>query len=110
MDTSHPFPTFVVPTPAGGDFPDDEAAMFKLLALGMRYGCEYIDMECCWSLEARTAFLQYKQAVYPGRLGVCVGGLQFFLALSSLSLTHTLSVRALTKQIHSVTPLPQAAE
>jgi len=50
----------------GGDFPDDEVAMFKVMALGLRYGCEYIDMECCWSIESRYAFLRYKESMYAG--------------------------------------------
>ena len=33
----------------GGMFPDDaENAMFELLQLGIRLGCEYVDVECGW--------------------------------------------------------------
>jgi pentafunctional AROM polypeptide len=33
----------------GGMFPDDaEDAMFELLQLGIRLGCEYVDVECGW--------------------------------------------------------------
>lgn len=42
----------------GGAFPDDEHSIFELLRLGVRYGCEYVDMESHWALQARTAFLQ----------------------------------------------------
>lgn len=34
----------------GGMFPDDaEDAMFELLQLGIRLGCEYVDVECGWN-------------------------------------------------------------
>eukprot|EP00912_Choanoflagellata_sp_UC4_P000720 UC4_evm1s449 len=41
----------------GGSFPDDERAAFELMVLGLRFGCEYVDVECCWSLDTRTTFL-----------------------------------------------------
>eukprot|EP00045_Choanoeca_perplexa_P015942 m.207861 g.207861 ORF g.207861 m.207861 type:complete len:1320 (+) comp17124_c0_seq5:4748-8707(+) len=33
----------------GGKFTGDEAAYFELLSLGLRLGCELIDVEACWS-------------------------------------------------------------
>ncbi|KAI9274239.1 EPSP synthase-domain-containing protein [Sporodiniella umbellata] len=36
-----------------GTFSDqDEKSMFELLAWGLRWGCEYLDVEICWSPEA----------------------------------------------------------
>ncbi|CAI5743214.1 unnamed protein product [Hyaloperonospora brassicae] len=40
----------------GGAFPDgeeNEQKMFELLQLGVRLGCEFVDMETCWSRKAR---------------------------------------------------------
>ncbi|TYZ61732.1 hypothetical protein PybrP1_012406 [[Pythium] brassicae (nom. inval.)] len=42
----------------GGAFPDDdEPGMFRLLALGVRLGCEFVDVETCWSRAARAQLL-----------------------------------------------------
>lgn len=42
----------------GGAFPDDdEVGMFQLLALGVRLGCEFVDVETCWSRAARSQLL-----------------------------------------------------
>lgn len=46
----------------GGSFPDgQEAAMFELLQLGVRLGCEFVDMETCWSRAAREKLLAQRQ-------------------------------------------------
>lgn len=46
----------------GGAFPDDdEAKMFELLALGVRVGCEFVDVETCWSRPARDALLRSRR-------------------------------------------------
>jgi pentafunctional AROM polypeptide len=38
----------------GGSFPDGaEDKMFELLQLGVRLGCEFVDVETCWSQQAR---------------------------------------------------------
>lgn len=38
----------------GGSFPDGaEKQMFDLLQLGVRLGCEFVDVETCWSRQAR---------------------------------------------------------
>ncbi|DAZ95245.1 TPA: hypothetical protein N0F65_002357 [Lagenidium giganteum] len=45
----------------GGRFPDkDEARMFALLRLGVRLGCEFVDMECgpSWSRAAREQLVR----------------------------------------------------
>eukprot|EP00667_Euglena_gracilis_P001208 EG_transcript_1208 len=41
----------------GGKFPEDEQRVFDLLHHGVRLGCEYVDMETCWSLQARGQLL-----------------------------------------------------
>ncbi|KAF1326634.1 3-phosphoshikimate 1-carboxyvinyltransferase, partial [Globisporangium splendens] len=42
----------------GGAFPDDdEATMFQLLHLAVRLGCEFVDVETCWSRKARDELL-----------------------------------------------------
>lgn len=38
----------------GGTFAGSEEEMFRLLSLGVRAGCEYIDVEACWSPSARS--------------------------------------------------------
>lgn len=42
----------------GGGFDGDEAAFFKLLSLGPRTGCAFVDVEANWSEAARQAFLK----------------------------------------------------
>eukprot|EP00668_Euglena_longa_P033180 GGOE01042710.1.p1 GENE.GGOE01042710.1~~GGOE01042710.1.p1 ORF type:complete len:1501 (+),score=423.57 GGOE01042710.1:568-4503(+) len=44
-------------TGQGGRFPEDEQRVFDLLRHGIRLGCEYVDMETCWSLQARGQLL-----------------------------------------------------
>ncbi|CEG36095.1 3-phosphoshikimate 1-carboxyvinyltransferase [Plasmopara halstedii] len=47
----------------GGAFPDgkeNEKKMFELLQLGVRLGCEFVDMETCWSHKAREQFLLHR--------------------------------------------------
>ncbi|RLN59111.1 hypothetical protein BBJ29_003958 [Phytophthora kernoviae] len=47
----------------GGAFPDGEAheqKMFELLQLGVRLGCEFVDMETCWSRKAREQLLAHR--------------------------------------------------
>lgn len=42
----------------GGAFPDgDEKKMFELLQFGIRLGCEFVDVETCWSRKAREHLL-----------------------------------------------------
>uniref|UniRef100_M4BYJ7 Pentafunctional AROM polypeptide n=1 Tax=Hyaloperonospora arabidopsidis (strain Emoy2) TaxID=559515 RepID=M4BYJ7_HYAAE len=44
----------------GGAFPDGEEheqKMFELLRLGVRLGCEFVDMETCWSPKAREQLM-----------------------------------------------------
>lgn len=42
----------------GGGFPDgEEEKMFQLLAFGVRLGCEFVDVETCWSRKAREHLL-----------------------------------------------------
>ncbi|TMW57787.1 hypothetical protein Poli38472_014390 [Pythium oligandrum] len=42
----------------GGGFPDDqEALMMELLSLGIRLGCEFVDVETCWSVAARRRLI-----------------------------------------------------
>jgi pentafunctional AROM polypeptide len=43
-----------------GKFPEDEAKMFDLLHYGVRLGCEFVDMETCWSCQARDKLLANK--------------------------------------------------
>ncbi|KAI8333179.1 EPSP synthase-domain-containing protein [Chlamydoabsidia padenii] len=44
-----------------GTFPDgDEAGMFDLLAWGLRWGCEYVDMETIWSTSAMESLVANK--------------------------------------------------
>lgn len=45
------------PGSQGGKFPEDEQRVFDLLHHGVRLGCEYVDMETCWSLQARGQLL-----------------------------------------------------
>eukprot|EP00002_Diphylleia_rotans_P020009 TRINITY_DN3877_c1_g2_i7.p1 TRINITY_DN3877_c1_g2~~TRINITY_DN3877_c1_g2_i7.p1 ORF type:complete len:1452 (+),score=294.87 TRINITY_DN3877_c1_g2_i7:52-4407(+) len=47
----------------GGAFQGDEAQFLALVDIGLRLGCEFIDMETCWSLAAQKSILQ--------RRGVC---------------------------------------
>eukprot|EP00658_Telonema_sp_P-2_P041011 TRINITY_DN29326_c0_g1_i1.p1 TRINITY_DN29326_c0_g1~~TRINITY_DN29326_c0_g1_i1.p1 ORF type:complete len:448 (+),score=68.88 TRINITY_DN29326_c0_g1_i1:222-1565(+) len=49
----------------GGDFEDDEAKYFELMILGLKFGCEYVDLECCWSRENRNAYLHLIKEEYP---------------------------------------------
>ena len=45
----------------GGMFPDDaEDAMFELLQLGIRLGCEYVDVECGWDTSKTQALVDSK--------------------------------------------------
>lgn len=47
----------------GGAFPDGEnheQRMFELLQLGVRLGCEFVDMEMCWSRKAREQLLSHR--------------------------------------------------
>ncbi|KAF4139019.1 Shikimate / quinate 5-dehydrogenase [Phytophthora infestans] len=47
----------------GGAFPDGEEhekKMFELLQLGVRLGCEFVDMETCWSRKAREQLLAHR--------------------------------------------------
>ncbi|RLN89902.1 hypothetical protein BBJ28_00010921 [Nothophytophthora sp. Chile5] len=51
-------------TGQGGGFPDGtdhEQNMFELLHLGVRLGCEFVDMETCWSVKAREHLLAQRQ-------------------------------------------------
>jgi 3-dehydroquinate dehydratase type I len=50
----------------GGDFPDDEQAALLLMMTGIRFGVEYLDLEACWSKEARDAFLTVAKQALPG--------------------------------------------
>lgn len=45
----------------GGAFSDqDEQGMFELLKWGLRWGCEYVDVEICWTPETIEQLLQSK--------------------------------------------------
>ncbi|CAH0473101.1 unnamed protein product [Peronospora belbahrii] len=47
----------------GGAFPDGEEheqKMFELLQLGVRLGCEFVDMETCWSSKARENLMAHR--------------------------------------------------
>lgn len=44
----------------GGAFGGTEGDLFALLRLGIRLACEYVDVECCWSLAQRTGLLQHR--------------------------------------------------
>ncbi|KAE9312852.1 Pentafunctional AROM polypeptide [Phytophthora fragariae] len=47
----------------GGAFPDGaehEQKMFELLQLGVRLGCEFVDMETCWSRKAREQLVAHR--------------------------------------------------
>ncbi|TDH65363.1 hypothetical protein CCR75_002996 [Bremia lactucae] len=47
----------------GGAFPDGvehESKMFELLHLGVRVGCEFVDMETCWSRKACEQLLLHR--------------------------------------------------
>ncbi|OQR86371.1 pentafunctional AROM polypeptide [Achlya hypogyna] len=44
----------------GGAFPDAPADIFELLKLGLRLGCEVIDMECCWESALQSELLAAK--------------------------------------------------
>jgi pentafunctional AROM polypeptide len=48
-------------TNQGGQFVDDETRIFPILEWGIRLGCEFIDMECCWSFERREKLIQQKR-------------------------------------------------
>eukprot|EP01083_Nonionella_stella_P024209 66917_1 len=41
----------------GGGFNGDERELFGLLRIGVRLGCEFVDMECCWGEDAQQALL-----------------------------------------------------
>lgn len=45
----------------GGAFPDDPVAQSALLQLGVRLGCDYIDMESHVAIEFRRALLAQKR-------------------------------------------------
>ena len=45
----------------GGRFPDNEKQLFELYELGIRLGCEYIDMEHHWSRAARHRLLRHRR-------------------------------------------------
>ena len=45
----------------GGMFPDNaEYEMFELLELGIRLGCEFVDVECGWNADKTQALVQSK--------------------------------------------------
>ncbi|EQC28678.1 hypothetical protein SDRG_13554 [Saprolegnia diclina VS20] len=44
----------------GGAFPDAPADIFDLLRLGLRLGCEVVDMECCWESALQASLLEAK--------------------------------------------------
>ncbi|GAB5361551.1 hypothetical protein AAMO2058_000722500 [Amorphochlora amoebiformis] len=44
-----------------GKFPEDESELFKLYHLGVRLGCEYVDMEHHWSRAARNRLLRHRR-------------------------------------------------
>eukprot|EP00906_Rhabdomonas_costata_P026554 RCo037837 len=44
----------------GGKADEDEAKIFDLLHFGVRLGCEYVDMETCWSSAERNKLLANK--------------------------------------------------
>jgi len=44
-----------------GKFPDDEKALFRLYELGIRLGCEYVDMEHHWSRAARNKLMRHRR-------------------------------------------------
>lgn len=46
----------------GGGFDQNENLMFDLLQFGLRSGCEFVDMECCWSFDARERLIQAKRS------------------------------------------------
>lgn len=50
----------------GGAFPDDEAAFWRHMLLGLRFGVEYVDVEACWTRESREAFIALTKAAHRG--------------------------------------------
>lgn len=46
----------------GGSFTGNEDDMFRLLNLGVRAGCEFVDMECSWSLKCREELIRNKKS------------------------------------------------
>lgn len=51
-------------TDQGGKFNAGEDAMFNLLLLGARRGCEYIDVESCWDVRSLAKITALKK-MYP---------------------------------------------
>lgn len=52
----------------GGMCEDDEAKYFELMLWGLKFGCEYVDLECCWSREGRNAYLKLMREEYPNTM------------------------------------------
>lgn len=44
----------------GGRFEGSEAEMIALIQLGVRLGCEFVDLESCWGTKAKAAVLNSK--------------------------------------------------
>ena len=50
----------------GGAFEDNEQKALLLMLTGLRFGVEYVDLEACWTKEARHAFLTVAKKTLPG--------------------------------------------
>jgi len=48
----------------GGSYCGSEESLFHLLELGIRAGCEFIDMEVCWSYAACSRLLKVDAITY----------------------------------------------
>jgi len=55
---SKPIIFTVLPESDGGKFSGSEAEFWKLMDVGLRAGCDFLDVPSCWSLSKRTGFVQ----------------------------------------------------
>jgi pentafunctional AROM polypeptide len=65
----------------GGKFNSSEAKMFELLRLGGRLACEFVDVEACWSLGARSRFLEGLPANHDKRVTAVISSFHDFKSI-----------------------------